>query len=194
MKIMLLLFLMSMRTHSQCPCIKTAIIGVEEKEQITSTYNNKVVVMDDVVIKKGESILLYTKKHSGELLWYSKGKRIENTRVTPNETTAYTVKSFLEGCPDAYDMVTITVNQNPDVQELFVFPNPVHAKTTLVSTSVPIKGVSIYDLKGNQIHSFFYTDYFRQRVIDLSALTKGVYLIRVLLDNQNSISTKIIKT
>lgn len=193
MKIMLLLFLMSMRTHSQCPCIKTAIIGTEVNEQITTVHNNQVVVMDDVAIKSGEHLTLYTKKNSGELTWYSKGKRIENTRVAPTETTSYTVKSFLMGCPDVYDMVTITVIKNTDIQDLVLFPNPIQSKTTIVSTLYPIIGVSLYDLKGNQLFHLSYTDRIKQRVIDLTELPKGFYVLRAQLDNQNSVTRKVIK-
>lgn len=191
MKNILVFFFSTMPCFSQCPCIKSAVIGFDK--ELTRSHNNFVVAMDDVRITAGEAVALYAKKSSGQLLWYTKGKRVDEIAVKPYETTEYTVKSVLESCPDAYDRVLVTVEEVPTAKTLTVFPNPTSNELNVIAAGDFIREVSLYDINGRQLQQYTYQGLDQQHRIDLSSLNSGIYLLKVLFVEGDEVVKKIIK-
>ncbi|WP_430612911.1 T9SS type A sorting domain-containing protein [Flavobacterium sp. JP2137] len=190
MKGLMILLLGSSTAFAQCPCIRTAVIGTSTA---APTYNNQVVAMDDVAVIKGEGIQLHTLKSRGSVTWYSRGKPLVNTLVYPTTTTKYTVKSTLEGCPDAFDMVVVSVREVEASQTLVVFPNPTDRYLTVVSDNKGIKGIRLYDVQMRSVLEYVYRDRLKQQVIDLKHLSAGWYVLHIRLADGSSTIKKIIK-
>lgn len=79
---------------------------------------------------------------------------------------------------------TVGVDQADDMK-LAIFPNPVINNLNIVNVS--IKEVRVYSLSGEKIVVS------NQKTIDLSNLHSGVYIIKILKNNGDSIFKKIIK-
>ncbi len=191
MKNILLFFFSTMSCYSQCPCVQSAVIGVNEGASIS--HNNIVVAMDDIVITLGETVALYAKKSSGELIWYSKGRRIDENIVKPYETTEYTVQSVLESCPDAYDNVVVYVEEFPTTKSVYVFPNPTSDQLSIVTADNSIREVRLYDLNGRQLRYYDFVELAQQHIMDLTFLNTGIYLIKIVWIGGDEVVKKIIK-
>ncbi len=195
MSLLFTMLLLSVKVLSQeCPCVETAIIGTGAKA--SAIHNNKVVAMDNAIINLGESIHLYVKESTGEITWYKDGKLIENTFVSPNETTEYTVKSTLKGCPEVIAKVRIQV-EKPSIEELTnavaIFLNPANNYVTIFTSNKDIKSIQINSLIGEKLKFFEFQDKSKQQTCSLSDLTTGVYIFTIELDGNRTITKKLIK-
>lgn len=75
--------------------------------------------------------------------------------------------------------------------QLTIFPNP--AKNTLyIHTDTMIQKVAIYSLTGSLITTLE-SDQLSNNSVDISSLSKGMYLLNILTDNQQTVTHKIIK-
>lgn len=191
MKNIFVFFFSTMPCFSQCPCIKSAVIGLGK--EMANSHNNLVVAMDDVHIRAGEAVALYAKKGSGELLWYAKGKRVHETLVKPYETTEYTVKSVMESCPDAYDRVLVTVEEVSTTKTLTVFPNPTTNQLSIVVAGNFISKIRLFDMNGRQLAYYDFADLTQQYIMKLSSLNSGIYLLKVVLVGGDEVVKKVIK-
>jgi hypothetical protein len=193
--ILLLMLFVSIRSFSQdCPCVKAAIIGTDATAFIS--HNNKVVVMDNVTINLGESINLYTKENIGKINWYKDGLLVSNTLVTPTETTEYTAKSKLDGCPDAIATVQIKVQKTSVDQlnnEVSISPNPTHSNLIISTNNKIIKSINITNLLGETVKTLDFSSHLRQQSVNISSLTAGVYILNIEVEGENTITKKIIK-
>jgi len=189
------MLLISIKVFSQeCPCVKTAIIGTDAKA--SPIHNNKVVAMDNVTINLGESINLYTKESSGKVTWHKDDKLIENTLVSPKETTEYTVKSTLNGCPEAIAKVQIQVRK-PSFEDMSndvaVFPSPANDFVTISTSNEEIKSIQINNLTGGKLKTFEYRNNLKQQALNILDLTSGVYIVTIEVEGNRMITKKLIK-
>lgn len=193
--LLFLMLLMSIRSFSQeCPCVKTAIIGTDAKA--STIHNNKLVAMDNVTIKLGESINLYTKENTGKVSWFKDGKLIENTLITPKETTEYTVKSSLNGCPEIIAKVQVKVEKtlSEDLNNaVTIYPNPTYDRVTISSNSQEIKSIQVNNLVGGNLKTFKIGNNLKQQTLNISDLTTGVYIVAIEVEGNNTITKKLIK-
>jgi hypothetical protein len=193
--LLFLMLLISIRSFSQeCPCVKTAIIGTDPKA--SAIHNHKVVAMDNVTIKLGESIHLYTKENTGKVAWYKDEILIENTLVSPKETTEYTVKSSLNDCPDVMAKVQIKVDK-PLFEEIYnavaIYPNPTNDYITISSDNKEINSIQINNLVGGKLKTFQFGNNLKQQTVNISNLTTGIYIVIIEVEGNNTINKKLIK-
>ena len=177
-----------------CPCVKTAIIGTNTKVPIV--HNNKLVAMDNVTINLGESVNLYIKESTGENTWYKDGNLIENTLVSPKETTEYTVKSTLDGCPELIAKIQIKVNKSLSENlnnSVNVYPNSADNYMVISSKSKRIKNIKIYNLIGEKIETFECGNDINYQMLNISNLTIGIYIVMIELEGNSTIVKKLVK-
>ena len=79
-----------------------------------------------------------------------------------------------------------------NVNEVSVFPNPTYSKVYFDNTNYSFNAVSIYNYLGQEVATSRFTSFGANQEIDLSALAKGVYILK-FKGNQESQSVKIIK-
>ncbi len=193
--LLFIMLLISIRSFSQeCPCVKTAIIGTDAK---TSTiHNNKLVAMDNVTIKLGESINLSTKESTGKISWFKDGKLIENTLVSPKETTEYSAKSTLNGCPEVIAKVQVKVEES-SIEDLnnsvAIYPNPTNDYVTITANNKEIKSIQINNLVGGKLKTYQFRNNLKQQTLNISDLTTGVYIVAIEVEGNNTITKKLIK-
>jgi hypothetical protein len=193
--LLFLMLLISIGSFSQeCPCVKTAIIGTDVKS--STIHNNKVVAMDNITIKLGESINLFTKENTGKVTWYKDGKIIRNTLVSPTKTIEYTVKSSLVGCPEASAKVQIQVKQTPLDNlnnEAIVFPNPTNDHVTISANNKGIISITITNLIGGSLKTFQFDRNLTEQSLNISDLATGVYIVRIEVKGNKMTTKKLIK-
>ncbi|WP_052461092.1 T9SS type A sorting domain-containing protein [Psychroserpens mesophilus] len=91
--------------------------------------------------------------------------------------------------------LTITLNQvlsvdDQAITKVLLSPNPSNGLITISTTNANIlKTASVFDVLGKQVFAYSKTDRDSNSSIDLSHLNKGIYLVRLQLDN-GSLSTK----
>lgn len=193
--LLFIMLLISIRCFSQeCPCVKTAIIGTDAKA--STIHNNKLVAMDNAIIKLGESINLYTKENTGKIAWYEDGKLIENTLVSPKETTEYTATSSLNGCPEITAKVQISVEKS-SIEDLnnsvAIYPNPTNDYVTIAANNKEIKSIQINNLVGGKLKTYQFSNNLKQQTLNISDLTTGVYIVAIKIEGNNTITKKLIK-
>jgi len=193
--LLFLTLLISITSFSQeCPCVKTAIIGTDAKA--STIHHNKLVAIDNVTVKLGESIHLSTKENIGKVSWFRDGKLIENTLVSPKETTEYTAKSALNGCPEVIVKVQVTV-EKPSIEDInnavAIYPNPMNDYVTISSKSQEIKSIQINNLVGEKLKTHQFNNNLKQQTVNISYLTTGVYFVIIEVEGNNTITKKLIK-
>ena len=193
--LLFIMLLISIRSFSQeCPCVKTAIIGTDAKA--STIHNNKLVTMDNVTIKLGEIINLSTKENTGKVSWFKDGKLIENTLVSPKETTEYIAKSTLNGCPEVIAKVQVKVEKTliEDLNNaVTIYPNPTYDYVTISSNSQEIKSIQINNMVGGNLKIFNIGNNLKQQTLNISDLTTGVYIVAIEVEGNNTITKKLIK-
>ena len=91
-----------------------------------------------------------------------------------------------------FKQVETALDQSPNDPSINLYPNP--ARENLhVASEHDIKRLEIYELTGRLIHSENLTGTNRNHQLSLKTLPPGMYLIRIDLANQGSITQKIIK-
>ena len=191
----LVMLLISIRGFSQeCPCVKTAIIGTDAKA--STIHNNKLVTMDNVTIKLGESINLFTEEITGKVSWFKDEKLIENTLVSPKETTEYTAKSTINGCLKVIAKIQVKV-EKPSIEDInnsvVIYPNPTNDYVTISSNSQEIKSIQINNMVGGNLKTFKIGNNLKQQTLNISDLITGVYVVIIEVEGNNTITKKLIK-
>lgn len=72
-----------------------------------------------------------------------------------------------------------------------VYPNPTTGRCNMESNSVQIQDVRVYDIYGKLIKNVSVNDF--SATLDLSSLSNGVYVVKIIGENQSVKTTKIIK-
>ncbi|WP_299333979.1 spondin domain-containing protein [uncultured Psychroserpens sp.] len=94
--------------------------------------------------------------------------------------------------------MTITLNQvlsvdEQSLTEVAVYPNPTNGILNIrTSNANPLKMASIYDVLGKQVVSLQNTNSRIENNLDLTALNKGVYLVRIEFQDGSSSTKKVI--
>lgn len=91
-------------------------------------------------------------------------------------------------------MVFVAPLSNNQFEKGSVFiSNPVKDMMTIESASMDINQIAVFDLLGRQVISSDLRNGSASTQLDVSALTKGVYIVKLFGDNGASFSQKIIK-
>lgn len=77
--------------------------------------------------------------------------------------------------------------------EVSVYPNPVGSYITIHSQGKNIREVRIYSSTGMTVFQQYYKDDLPQRVVHVSTLHNGFYILRIGLSDQTVVVHKIIK-
>jgi hypothetical protein len=91
------------------------------------------------------------------------------------------------------DTSIITYNLNQaEITPFSISPNPVTNSVTIVNNGSFVKSIEIYDLMGRKNKEIIVNGDFRTKVIDLSDLRKGPYILKFATPD-NSFMQKIVK-
>ncbi|RZK47338.1 MAG: tandem-95 repeat protein, partial [Pedobacter sp.] len=100
----------------------------------------------------------------------------------------------------ARDTVTIAVVNNfrSFTNDLMLYPNPATDQINLVLYNERFKkaGVTVYDVTGRKVMAPFEINNIQNRfstVIDVQGLKPGTYIIEVIMDNRQKVTTKFVK-
>lgn len=180
-------------TAQDCPCVKTQIIGTNSHALFK--HNNVVKAMNDTTIIRGSRLLLRTQRCIGKASWSTISSQNELTDLVVSPTTSreYIVKSFLKGCPDAYDTVSVTVlsfNSGAE-NEISIYPNPSKASIE-VRANQSLSSIEVIDNYGRTVStSELSGDIFH--TVSLAKLPSGIYYVKVVTGNRYLHIEKIIK-
>jgi len=108
---------------------------------------------------------------------------------TPLQAGNYYVIVTLNNCPsyksNSIDFATF-INLNEQTSETNLFPNPSGGRFTLFISEKPVQQaiLQVFNLHGKLVFTENYLQ-IKSADIDLSALPKGVYIIKVITDEKN---------
>ncbi len=71
---------------------------------------------------------------------------------------------------------------NNTISETKIYPNPNNGQFNITIESNGVTLIEVYDLRGKQVFSGLNSQ--RKKVIDISAQPKGIYLVRITIDDQ----------
>lgn len=148
---------------------------------VSSVYSS---VNDDLVnsvsIGVGGSIL-------GAGITMSFGSGLEDVLLIKLDTIYSGQDTSMTGYPD---IIPLNVNTKYVSNEIIIYPNPVKDKFEIDFKNLErISHITLYDITGQIVYS---KDYFDEE-IDISHLTKGIYLLVVNPGENERFQTKIIK-
>ncbi len=164
-----------------------------------------ITVGQDVTICPGDTVIM--EAPTGTRYLWSSGETASSIRISPSETTIYSVKVY-NGDDSETSNSTITVRENcsEDIsastnnnnnldqdQDMIVYPNP-----TTGLLNVKLKGynnesrISVYNLNGTMLYTRAFDNKSRASVLreqlDLSKFGKGIYFIK--FHNKDNIESK----
>ena len=141
-----------------------------------NTYNASdfILVQDDYTVLPGADVDLF----AGKVIVMKKNSWIRNG------------SDFLAAITPCPQQRSLLGSEEMQQAKLVAYPNP--TKGLLQLSGKPIKEVTIFDIIGKEVYHSGY-DNVTQATIDMSALLKGLYLVRVVTDTDEVESIKIIK-
>lgn len=111
--------------------------------------------------------------------------KIKFSRVHPSENAP---NRFYIGQVKVIRGVTSLTELSGNKDKFFsVYSNP--SRIELINNEMFVSGLRIFDISGKEIKSFSH----KKSVIDISKLEKGIYLIKMQLDNKYVVTRKFIK-
>mgnify|MGYP000081228161 CR=1 FL=1 len=123
-------------------------------------------------------------------------KLIENTLVSPKETTEYTAKSTINGCLKVIAKIQVKV-EKPSIEDInnsvVIYPNPTNDYVTISSNSQEIKSIQINNMVGGNLKTFKIGNNLKQQTLNISDLITGVYVVIIEVEGNNTITKKLIK-
>ena len=102
------------------------------------------------------------------------------------DTIVYQSDSFFTSPGAPNTCITVNVSSSIEAAGISIYPNPVE-NTLNVTSNVPIKNISIYNIQGQLVR------YDNDNNVDVSNLSKGIYIVKVLLQNGEMHTAKILK-
>lgn len=75
---------------------------------------------------------------------------------------------------------------------LKIYPNPVVSDKITFESSAPVKSVHVFDIKGNEIIKNVYASPVNGNSIYIGSQTEGVYLVKVIFEDNSSTTQKIL--
>lgn len=145
-------------------------IGFDEGEKIDSTIYN---YNQDSTIQSLESYDYY----DGEYHLYEK-EVLTNNEVTVTDENNNVIGRYFFTVP-----IEVGLNEKATAKSLSFYPNPVESTITLDKAG----NGTIFTLTGNEIKPF------EGNTVDVSGLTKGMYLIQLIDENGQLYTSKFIK-
>lgn len=136
---------------------------------------------------------LYSSAGSGNQWYMDDNTLIEGATdsvFTPLQTGNYHVIVTLNNCPsyksNVIAFVPTFINFNEQISETILFPNPSDGRFTLFISATPIQQalLQVYNLHGKMVFAENY-QHIKTAAVDLSALPKGIYIVKVITDEKN---------
>ena len=174
-------------------CQDTDIVQVTVIENDTSPPPAKADAGEDVTICLGESVKLNAT--GGSTYLWSTGETLKTINVNPTRTTTYTLTATRGGITNS-DTVVVTV-ENCSVSnvissnEFTVYPNPSNGILNIkIKNDYDTLNLNIYNINGSIVYKSDIKETNNElfKTVDLSSLTKGIYIVRVY--NSNYSKTK----
>lgn len=159
----------------------------------------KVQISADATFTENETVTTQTASDGGtdDLAVNGSGRYIRvlctAKALTPYGYSLYEIEAY--GAAAAAKKVAVTKDISPDreVTEVSIYPNPANE---YIEISVPAKltnkEVTIHDLAGNLVAKSRMDTAVEEKVIDISRLPKGIYILNFSSD-QKSVTKKVIK-
>lgn len=111
----------------------------------------------------------------------------------PNFQDMWVVKLDSMGCDTIGCISTGIVDMTIPNEGLLFFPNPFSTSITISSSRHLLKEISVYNLMG-QLNYTKHNIYSNSSIIDLTLFEKGIYIIKIKLNNEKIYIQKIIKS
>ncbi len=175
-------------------CEDSDSVQVTVNQNDTSPLPTKAYAGEDITICLGEGAVLNAA--GGEKYLWNTGEESKSINVSPTRTTTYTINATRGGITNS-DTVTVTVencsvlNNENILNDLNVYPNPTDGTLNIkANNDFDSLNLNIYSING----SIVFTDIVKTnnnvayKVVDLSNLSKGVYIVS--LYNSNYHKTK----
>lgn len=133
--------------------------------------------------------------------WYLDGVQLRETgrHLTLTSYGRYSVEVTVNGCVYVSEEVQytssgITLDVDDEVNGgIFIYPNPVNSDVTVNSKSRPFRRLWIYDSKGRIVKEVVLPSPARQTTINLNALPRGIYFLRIEGIGSNVFIQKLVK-
>jgi hypothetical protein len=116
--------------------------------------------------------------------------------VSPNSTTIYTVTATdVNGCENRSTLVqSVTnctgINENSNLSNLSVYPNPTSADVSIETSNVLIKSIEVIDVTGKVVYST--TSDLEIVTLNLKNVASGVYYVKIQSNNTVDV-VKVVK-
>nr|WP_321235764.1 T9SS type A sorting domain-containing protein [uncultured Psychroserpens sp.] len=120
--------------------------------------------------------------------------KLDLTGLIPGDTYFITIADWFQALrsPFSVSVYNTTLNTEDSVFDGFnYFPNPVNHSLTLNSVK-HINQIIMYSILGQEVLNLEYKNEVKIEKIDMSRIPKGVYMLKVLIENQTK-TIKIIK-
>jgi hypothetical protein len=86
---------------------------------------------------------------------------------------------------------SVRVDGSTAITNLDVYPNPSRGEINIVSEHA-VKMITIYNTLGEVVSIYEYDEYLPLYIIDIHNEPKGIYTLKIKLNNQNTILTKVV--
>ena len=150
---------------------------------------------EDVRICLGESAIL--KGSGGESYLWSTGETQESVKVSPKRTTTYSIE-VSKGGITLTDDVTVYVDECNKVDlddslslKMTLYPNPSNGIVNMnISGTQNDLNLALFDINGRVVYNVKINSKYQnlKKVLDLSSLPKGIYLVNLWNSNQKYVS------
>jgi photosystem II stability/assembly factor-like uncharacterized protein len=149
----------------------------EPFEKVEVWFNQQLVYTDEQVLSKTDEI------------------REINFNYEEQGNSRLQLKAYING--DVYitnaNTNIITANDESLDSNIRVYPNPTSSYISISSTTIDVKEVKIYGSKGVQVKSIIINAGAKTTQIDLTSISRGVYLIQILGQEGTMFTKRIIK-
>ena len=189
-------------TTNKCYLGQSTLISVLEKT-VTFCSHTNTVYPNNLLICPNETATLWTQTADSYqwLDFYGNpipGETNQSITTGPGE---YSVKTTINGCTeqsvtvyiDTYASIenspcSLGIDDHNKKDEILLFPNPVENILTIESAE-SIDDIIVFDILGNKIMPTRVSN----SSIDVSGLVKGIYFLRLSIDNRKVVIKKFIK-
>ena len=140
------------------------------------------------------SIVAINKIESGTNAEYNAGVFL-GLQVGFHAKSGSTFKAFIDGCTDTSGRNTNVITKLQEIKKteesLSIYPNPVNDKLNITIKDQKLQSYELYDINGRMIKTC--TNIKSQNhTIDVNSLEKGIYIIKISLDDNSIINRNII--
>ncbi|HPT52965.1 MAG TPA: T9SS type A sorting domain-containing protein, partial [Bacteroidales bacterium] len=155
-----------------------------------------VAILGDTIIEPGSYTMLVATFGVGYTYLWSNGGQGNMINVSPMEDTYYSVTvTNSDGC-SASDSVLVTLIDTTGIRDhkletmVLIYPNPAVRNVTISAQNEEIREVEFYNMLGALVKKESVRQ--TEAVIEISELTKGNYLLRIIFQNGHIMREKLI--